>query len=73
MKRWVHELSIDAQIGAVELFMTELTSLCKQHGLSLSHEDGQGAFIVDVYSESNISWINAAGVSKSLFERFAGK
>ena len=37
----------------VDAFLEDLLFLCKKHGLSLSHEDGHGAFLVENYEESN--------------------
>ena len=39
------------------VFLRELAELCKKHNLSLSHEDTQGAFIVEEYKEENIKWL----------------
>lgn len=38
-------------------FLEEIKSVCKKHNLSISHEDGHGAFIVDDYDEFNINWL----------------
>jgi hypothetical protein len=42
------------------IFLLEIQLLCMKHGLSLSHEDTQGAFIVTEYSEENVEWLMAA-------------
>jgi hypothetical protein len=34
--------------------------VCRRHGLSLSHEDCHGAFIVENYSKDNIEWLKDA-------------
>ena len=46
----------------VNCFLNEYEELCKQWGLSLSHEDGHGAFIVEEFSESNIQWVQYATI-----------
>ena len=38
-------------------FLEEIDEVCRKHGLSISHEDGHGAFIVEKYNESNIDWL----------------
>lgn len=35
-------------------FYKELESLCEKYDYSISHEDGQGAFIIEEYDEFNI-------------------
>jgi FAD/FMN-containing dehydrogenase len=47
----------------VEAFLKEIAEVCRKHGLSISHEDGHGAFIVtDDRMEENIAWVNAASL-----------
>lgn len=41
-------------------FIDALLVVCKQHGMTLGHEDDQGAFIVEDYSETNVAWLRAA-------------
>lgn len=38
-------------------FLEEIDEVSRKHGLSISHEDGHGAFIVEEYDESNIDWL----------------
>lgn len=44
----------------IENFMKEYEELCVKHGLSLSHEDCEGGFIIDEYNQENIEWVKAA-------------
>ena len=44
----------------IENFMREYEELCVRHGMSLSHEDCQGAFIIDEYDEDNVEWVKSA-------------
>ena len=41
-------------------FLDEIASVSRKHGMSLSHEDGQGAFIVEWHHQSNIAWLMEA-------------
>ena len=50
----------------VEIFLQEIVSVCKKHGFSISHEDTQGAFIIEEYDETYIDWLMAASVGKSI-------
>ena len=44
----------------IESFMKEYEELCMRHGLSLSHEDCEGGFIIDEYDAENVEWVKAA-------------
>ena len=44
----------------IKNFMREYEELCIRHGMSLSHEDCQGAFIIDEYDEDNVEWVKSA-------------
>lgn len=45
-------------------FLTEIVNLCKEYDLSLSHEDGHGAFLVSDYNESYSNWLLNADFEK---------
>ena len=47
----------------VDNFMDELNKLFKKYNLSISHEDGQGCFLIEEYEEYNIKWLNAARIN----------
>lgn len=38
-------------------FLREYEDLCRKHNISLSHEDGHGAFIFQEFDEDNIDWV----------------
>ena len=38
-------------------FLNEITKIYKKYNLSISHEDGQGSFIIEKYDEYNIKWL----------------
>lgn len=44
----------------VEDFLLEVRNLCKKHGLSISHEDGHGSFVIVEYADWGDKWISAA-------------
>ena len=50
----------DADSPAVDAFLSDLVEVYRRHGMSLAHEDGHGAFIVEPLSEANINWLNEA-------------
>lgn len=41
-------------------FLKDLNELCLKHNISISHEDGHGAFILEEYNQFNIDWIKGA-------------
>jgi hypothetical protein len=41
----------------VDAFLNEVIELSKKHGLSISHEDGQGAFIVKEFDDYSAGWL----------------
>lgn len=44
----------------VRVFLEEIADVCRRHRLSISHEDGHGAFIVETLKQDNIDWLNHA-------------
>ena len=44
----------------IKNFMKEYEELCVKYGLSLSHEDCEGGFIIDEYNQENVEWVKAA-------------
>lgn len=50
----------DAQI---KTFLDEIESVSKKHGLSISHEDGHGAFMIEPFSQDNIDWLKEARIN----------
>lgn len=38
-------------------FLEDIKKVCEKHNLSISHEDGHGAFIIEDYDEYNIKWL----------------
>ncbi|QXN69904.1 hypothetical protein MAWWA_93 [Bacillus phage vB_BspH_Mawwa] len=46
----------------VEKFLEEIEKVCRKHNMSISHEDGHGAFIIEKFDEFNISWLKGASI-----------
>lgn len=44
----------------IDAFLNEVVAVCERHGFSLSHEDSQGAFLVEQANEDNFNWLRAA-------------
>lgn len=51
----------------VEAFIDDLIEVYKKHGLSLSHQDTEGAFIVEPISQNNITWLQQANLGNGEF------
>ena len=41
----------------MEDFLNEIEMVSKKYGLSISHEDYHGAFLIEDYDEDNIKWL----------------
>lgn len=46
----------------IKCFYRELIALYKKYGISISHEDSQGGFIIENYNEHNVDWILDADI-----------
>lgn len=44
----------------VDAFLEDIKQVCKKHGMSISHEDCQGAFEIENYSELCMEWLAVA-------------
>lgn len=65
MDRWIYGTEGNGtfqQHDQAEAFLKDLQDVCRNHNLSLAHEDGHGAFIVEAFNEENLSWLNNAHV-----------
>lgn len=48
------------QIARRKAFLSDVEALMRKHNVSISHEDGHGAFILDDFEESNLEWLRDA-------------
>lgn len=60
MKRWNRSTKTFEENRKIDEFLAEVIEVCKKHGMSISHEDGHGSFIIENYYESNIDWMKEA-------------
>lgn len=60
--RWSSKNGFSEQLenAKIDAFLAEVIGVCKAHGLSISHEDSQGAFIVRGYRETDGYWLSNA-------------
>lgn len=47
----------------VEEFLKEIEEVCRKYNMSISHEDGHGAFIIEKFDEFNIKWLKEAQIA----------
>lgn len=50
-------------------FFKKLEELCRKFNVSISHEDGHGAFILEDFDEFNMNWIKVAHIEPSVRDR----
>lgn len=43
-----------------EGFFAEIEAVFEKYGLSIGHQDGQGAFIIETLDQRNIEWLRGA-------------
>lgn len=49
-------------------FMLEILEVCKRHGYVISHEDGQGCFLINKYTTKGIDWLMYADYKKREYD-----
>lgn len=53
-----------AETPKTDAFIQEVIEVCKQHGLSISHEDSGGAFVINEFNDDDAKWLMEARVGK---------
>ena len=60
--RWNNTKGLRETIPGVDNFLDEVIKVCKKHGMSISHEDTHGSFIVTPYKEWITEWFLSASI-----------
>ena len=60
MKRFSYSTSDFQEVPKVDAFLSDIGDVCIKHGLSISHEEIHGGFVIQVMSDYNIEWLLAA-------------
>jgi hypothetical protein len=50
----------------IDAFMAEIEAVCRKHDLCISHQDFQGAFIIQKCNEDTLDWLKGAEDGTSL-------
>lgn len=59
-KRWSTSARNFVHNARIDAFLDEVVAVCRKHGMSISHEDGAGAFVIIPFSENAVAWLEAA-------------
>lgn len=46
----------------IKAFLDDIEKVYKKYNLSISHEDGGGAFIIEDYDETDTDWLRSAHI-----------
>jgi hypothetical protein len=57
IKRWNNAKQEFIENPKVDAFLSEVWAVCEKHGMSIGHEDGHGAFIVQPLEQNNKDWL----------------
>jgi len=63
--RWSEKHSKRMDSPRVDDFLDEINEVCKKHRLSISHEDGHGAFVIEAYDKFWADGLEVAFIGKS--------
>ena len=60
-----------AQAGTAREFINAVIALEREYGLTLSHEDVHGAFLIEPFSELNVEWLRQSRCAspRQVYER----
>jgi len=58
--RWSKRVGGEIDTPKVDEFLKDIEEVCQRHSMTISHEDGHGAFIIEPFNEDNIKWLHDA-------------
>jgi len=68
-KRWDSSSNEFKEDKNIDIFIEEISKVCKKYNMSISHEDGHGGFIIERFCADNIEWLkNASFDSQEILE-----
>ena len=66
MERWDNLNGERVESEKVDAFIAEIVAVCKRHGMSISHEDGHGGFLIGAFNEDDANWLASASIREDL-------
>ena len=61
--RWNSGKMKNVERPDVDKFIEAVILVCREHGLSLGHEDDHGSFEIGKFDEEKVKWLREANVS----------
>lgn len=65
MIRYFPDTREEKEDQQIDNFLNDIVQVCRKYGLSISHEDEHGSFIVTDYDKTYSEWLLAASVRRS--------
>ncbi len=60
MQRWNETQGTVVENKKIDAYLAEIEEVSRRHGLSISHEDGHGAFVIGAFDEGHNHWLWSA-------------
>ena len=64
IKRWDCNTNEFVTSKKIDLFLKEVSSVCKKHGYLISHEDVHGSFQICKYNDGDLDWLLDANIER---------
>lgn len=48
-----------------DIFLAEIVAVCRQHGISIAHEDTHGAFVLVPFNKEDSDWLKQAQIKSA--------
>jgi hypothetical protein len=59
-QRWEDKSNQHVENPRIDAFIEDVIAVCRTHCLSIGHQDGHGAFLIEDFDESNATWLRNA-------------
>lgn len=63
-ERWDLQKRENVERADVDKFIEDILGVCREHEMSLAHEERHGAFIVEPLADENIEWLRGAMINR---------
>lgn len=58
--RWSRKKKDYVETPEIDVFIREIAEVCERHGLSISHEDEHGSFVIRRFDPTLVGWLQEA-------------